>query len=335
MSSILGSAYPRNEMIAAVHEFYAAIIKPPYIDPNALILPPAGGWLGVNEDELRKRGKTDEVIDLLRHLPYLVTGELETHGCCRPIPVRLRTAMVSCTIIGSMRYSPRRLIVYGLHMRWHRFAARYSHRYHHITEWAMLGQGCMIGYEKYEQLPVANKWMAFRTYPTPDLFRLWRAKWEKLLWLPIPSSSGGRRTTMCTGNEVESEDGEDEVALLDAEVDDILKDVFGKEAEDMRARFTAQQGPCPAELTPRPPPPDMRQEREKRCEQQAKEIYKIYKENGWLSQFDREKYLRSIARQCAHKESCLVAISALRCTIESIYDWSSTVSDLLSDSRDG
>ena len=59
------------EIINAVKDYYSFLIKLPYIPPEALFFPPAEGWTGVNEQELRSRGKTEEVIELLRHLPYL------------------------------------------------------------------------------------------------------------------------------------------------------------------------------------------------------------------------------------------------------------------------
>ncbi len=65
------SVYSRAEVIAAVQDFYSLLIKLPYISPDALVFPPARGWSGVNAEELRRRGKTEEVVELLQHLPYL------------------------------------------------------------------------------------------------------------------------------------------------------------------------------------------------------------------------------------------------------------------------
>ena len=64
-------SYSREEVFVAVHDFYKLLIQLPYIDPNALVLPPQEGWVGVDVEGLRRRGKTEEVIELLRHLPYL------------------------------------------------------------------------------------------------------------------------------------------------------------------------------------------------------------------------------------------------------------------------
>ena len=70
-SSHAESSYSRAEVVAAVQDFYELLIQLPYIDTNALSFAPMGGWSGVNAEVLRSRGKTEEVIELLRHLPYL------------------------------------------------------------------------------------------------------------------------------------------------------------------------------------------------------------------------------------------------------------------------
>ncbi|TIA57601.1 hypothetical protein D6C77_06035 [Aureobasidium pullulans] len=63
--------YSRDETVAAVSAFYQQIVKHPYLDNSALIVPPASGWDSLAIDGLKSEGKTDTVIDLLRHLPYL------------------------------------------------------------------------------------------------------------------------------------------------------------------------------------------------------------------------------------------------------------------------
>lgn len=64
-------SYSREEVISVIQDFYELLIKLPYIPPTALLLPPKEGWSGVNVQELRRRGKTEEVIEFLQHLPYL------------------------------------------------------------------------------------------------------------------------------------------------------------------------------------------------------------------------------------------------------------------------
>lgn len=60
--------YSRDETISAVRQFYTFLTKM-YLDESDILEPPEGGW--PHMDNLRCLGKTDEVIDLLRRLPYL------------------------------------------------------------------------------------------------------------------------------------------------------------------------------------------------------------------------------------------------------------------------
>jgi hypothetical protein len=67
----LAKMYSRDDTVAALLGFYRQILKLPYIDESDLITPPASGWNSIDEEALRAQGKTDSVIDLLRHLPYI------------------------------------------------------------------------------------------------------------------------------------------------------------------------------------------------------------------------------------------------------------------------
>ncbi|KAK8131886.1 hypothetical protein PG999_000059 [Apiospora kogelbergensis] len=60
--------YSRDETISAVRQFYTFLSKM-YMDESDILEPPEGGW--PHMDNLRCMGKTDEVIELLRRLPYL------------------------------------------------------------------------------------------------------------------------------------------------------------------------------------------------------------------------------------------------------------------------
>jgi len=63
--------YSRDSTVAAITSFYQHLTKHPYLDASALLLPPPTGWTTIDETALRAIGKTEAVIDLLRHLPYL------------------------------------------------------------------------------------------------------------------------------------------------------------------------------------------------------------------------------------------------------------------------
>ncbi|KAI1099776.1 hypothetical protein F4804DRAFT_336917 [Jackrogersella minutella] len=281
------SSYYRAEIIAIIYEFYAAIVKLPYIDPDALVQPPPEGWTGLREDELRKRGKTDEVIALLRHLPYLRNQDKKWMLS----PDTMEIAYCDGEMYGT------------------------------ITEWAMLGGRLMLPYDEYEQLDKADKWMAHPTFPARDFFQLWKARWEKLVWIPVydPQGHNGNARWWSraipgsddedailspdddfkpdsddeetdSSSEIESEDDDDDAALSDREVDDIFHEAFGEEAQNMRAEFASEPtftstGPVPRRTSL----PGRRLDRHELHEEHGKAVYEIYKRNGWPSNFDRER----------------------------------------------
>lgn len=63
--------YDRQECIDAVTDLYHFLIELPYIQPDQILYPPAGGWPNVTKELLEPMGKSDEVVELLAHLPYI------------------------------------------------------------------------------------------------------------------------------------------------------------------------------------------------------------------------------------------------------------------------
>lgn len=62
--------YSRDEVIREVTSFYEFLLSL-YLPPDALKLPPPGGWPEVTADYLQILKKDDAVVDLLKHLPYI------------------------------------------------------------------------------------------------------------------------------------------------------------------------------------------------------------------------------------------------------------------------
>jgi hypothetical protein len=61
--------FSREETIAAIKDFYDFVTKM-YVDEGAFESPPEGGWPGITRESMKNFGKTDEIVELLRHLPY-------------------------------------------------------------------------------------------------------------------------------------------------------------------------------------------------------------------------------------------------------------------------
>ncbi|OAL51483.1 hypothetical protein IQ07DRAFT_643564 [Pyrenochaeta sp. DS3sAY3a] len=63
-------SYSRSSCITAVRGYYSFLASM-YLDPSIIAEPPEDGWPDIDQDALGDLKKTDEVIVLLRHLPYI------------------------------------------------------------------------------------------------------------------------------------------------------------------------------------------------------------------------------------------------------------------------
>ena len=80
------------EIVDALTEFYKQLIKHPYMDGTALKIPPSSGWETINFVALRELGKSEAVVELLRHLPYL-----EAAGIYEKLLVQYETVAIAYT----------------------------------------------------------------------------------------------------------------------------------------------------------------------------------------------------------------------------------------------
>jgi len=66
--------YNRDEVIASVTEFYTFLTTHLHFYPSELKTPPPSGWPQITPEHFAFLQKSDTVIDLLQHLPYLPGG---------------------------------------------------------------------------------------------------------------------------------------------------------------------------------------------------------------------------------------------------------------------
>ena len=52
----------------------------PHVGPGPVRLPPPDGWSDVDVETLKSRGKTDDAIELIRHLPCLAQKTFMTQN---------------------------------------------------------------------------------------------------------------------------------------------------------------------------------------------------------------------------------------------------------------
>lgn len=145
----------------------------------------------------------------------------------------------------------------------------------------------MIDYEEYENIPTQDKWMAHATMPATAFFRLWKRKFERLVWMALYNPRGSAGTAqwyssattpqeeedmLASDDEFEPDgdehedleeggsesDGEDvtndeDGQIPNEEVDELLEDAYGDEAHQRRMDLQSQENT--AEHKPVNPPP--------------------------------------------------------------------------------
>lgn len=70
MPSVSDISYSREATVAVIRDYYRFLVSM-YLDESNLLEPPKGGWPSIPPNGWRNFDKTDEVIALLRELPYL------------------------------------------------------------------------------------------------------------------------------------------------------------------------------------------------------------------------------------------------------------------------
>lgn len=78
--------YSRSECVAAIRDYYE-FLAAMFMDPSFIITPPPGGWPFLNPPHLHSLRKTNAVLALMRHLPYLEVKPYSNlpqvlPGCC-------------------------------------------------------------------------------------------------------------------------------------------------------------------------------------------------------------------------------------------------------------
>lgn len=63
--------YTRESAVAAIRSFYQFFATLPSLPPEYIWEPPTGGWPEINGNSLASLGKNRDVINLLRHIPYI------------------------------------------------------------------------------------------------------------------------------------------------------------------------------------------------------------------------------------------------------------------------
>ena len=65
--------YDRDIVVSCIERHYDLLVRMAYLDPDTILRPPPEGWSDeqLAVDTLQEWKRSDRVVDLLRHLPYL------------------------------------------------------------------------------------------------------------------------------------------------------------------------------------------------------------------------------------------------------------------------
>lgn len=183
-SANVGSSCTRSKTIDAILDFYRFLTDIPYIPPEKLMIPSGiGGWDGVKAEELAKRGKTDEVIDLLSHLPYLDQELYGDHWTLAYNTLHINYAkgeLYSYFIEKDQAILPLPGHIIWLSEGFERagYYLLLNTQTWDIIEYTLLGESIEVDYETYEDLPEEIRWTAFSRMPADEYFYLW--KWRHM-----------------------------------------------------------------------------------------------------------------------------------------------------------
>ncbi|KAM0798074.1 hypothetical protein BDR22DRAFT_964853 [Usnea florida] len=331
--------YSRGQVIAAIHDFYSFLTKLPYIEPDALVLPPTDGWSGVNALELRKRGKTEEVIELLRRLPYLRGPAPGRKWMIGPdtIEIAYCDGELYDDFLESIQPVPAHCIWLTKMESRDGTSLLLDTQTGTITEWTIMEHKVMLDYDEYVKVPTQDRWMAHATMPATAFFQLWKRKFEKLVWMVIYSPQGMPGTaqwyhTATTPQEEadmlpsddefqpyrewhevddesesdgENEDNEEDRRISTEEVDELMEDAYGEEAKQRRTETLSPDGTIEYEEADLPDLAFVNQHQPliASLHPEVQEVYNIYTRNGWPSEFDREKCKMELAEFLGRKEN--------------------------------
>ncbi|KAI0530328.1 hypothetical protein GGR58DRAFT_493735 [Xylaria digitata] len=192
--------FSRDETVSASLRFYQQILRHPYLNEGALIIPPLSGW-----DNINVQGKNETVLDTLHHLPYLRSNS----QFCRLLVYWETIPICYCDDTGGQEIYPLPShCVYlacsvdreGINLILDTIEGT-------ITEFSHVGYHITVPHEDYEALPEAEKWKAHRTSPATELLDSWTRKFAQLVWMLVPNPIGQPATGRCYSRAVSDMEG--------------------------------------------------------------------------------------------------------------------------------
>ncbi|OBT40091.1 hypothetical protein VE00_09356 [Pseudogymnoascus sp. WSF 3629] len=190
-------------LVAPIASFYATLSTFPYLPAPDILTPPASGW---PDADFRKMGKTDLVVDVLRHLPYPLTyvrapgaeGEMYTAACeleglgegaahealwegrLEPHGQKLDAHVVALTdgwMYGAWLLFDTEAIARGAGT---------------IGDFSLLGGRSSAVKCPQEDRDAGLVWKHFPATPVKEFFTDWEGKYKSSEWMPVQDKRGGQ-----------------------------------------------------------------------------------------------------------------------------------------------
>ncbi|KAL8788605.1 MAG: hypothetical protein Q9195_007200 [Heterodermia aff. obscurata] len=181
--------YSHSDTISLFSDFYTFLTRLPYIPISAVVHPPTTGWLSIDDDVFAPLGKTQEVLHLLRHLPYLEGEQWNIAYDTKVIPYhgsRVESHMKNSDALENSGLKP-----FGCdNIPAHVIPLTCGESYGSwlmcdtvkgtITEYVSLGSPFSDG----------RSWHDFPTVPIGDFLEAWKRKYVELEWVAMPGQPG-------------------------------------------------------------------------------------------------------------------------------------------------
>ena len=183
-----------NKVQNAMSAYFTVLCRMPHMTKYSYRHAPEQGW-PLDQEALKAFGKTEETIDVLRHLPCLVVTDPSED---RPAPITCHSKSIAFhegKIWDSYHHdiciTPEHVVLIALPPLRHDYYLLLDTKLGSITEYGAMQETMILRpYEKYEALPDADKWMAHSTMSAEDFFGRESQRLERLVYMPIPTTHG-------------------------------------------------------------------------------------------------------------------------------------------------
>ncbi|KAK5119060.1 hypothetical protein LTR62_000271 [Meristemomyces frigidus] len=160
--------FSRQETVDAVASFYRQIIKQPYLDDNALTMPPGNGWTPVNSSRQNKR----------------LLVEYET------VPAAYTQRNGGAAFMNELHPLPAYCVYLTEDVDREGYSLILDTNIGTVTAFSIAGYEITVDYDTYEALPDRDRWKAHRVLPVTDFFDLWSRKYARLVHMLVPNPIG-------------------------------------------------------------------------------------------------------------------------------------------------